>query len=134
MGVTGGVVPFWNWWKPHAECEGRYSFTPPGLCDFPFLPTACAVGCLLAPLCGWRRSQIGVRRNPSAAKAGGFGCSCGMAEAMPSQGQIIALRRSELPRQIVKDLHYPIDNVFVHMLSGQCLEANYKIAQYEVCW
>jgi hypothetical protein len=41
-----------------------------------------------------------------------------MAEAMPSHGLIDALRRSELPGQIVKDLHYPIDNVFVHMLSG----------------
>jgi hypothetical protein len=31
-------------------------------------------------------SRISVRRNPSAAKAGGFGRSCGMAEAMPSHG------------------------------------------------
>jgi len=53
-----------------------------------------------------------------------------MAEAMPSHGLIGALRRSELPSQIVKDLHYPIDNVFVHMLSGSDRRSQIQSRRY----
>jgi hypothetical protein len=40
-------------------------------------------------------SRIGVRRNPSAAEAGGSSRSCGVDEDTPSRGLIEALRRSE---------------------------------------
>jgi len=33
----------------------NYSYAPPGLDHFPLAPTACAVGCILSPLRGWRR-------------------------------------------------------------------------------
>src|SRR5580692_4071657 len=34
MGVTGGVVPFWNWWKPHTECARPLFFRPAGALRF----------------------------------------------------------------------------------------------------
>jgi hypothetical protein len=68
--------------------QGRYSFAPPGLSDFPFLPTACAVGCILAPL-----PRLNLRR--VAARIVGSGAPL-----------------------IVKDRHYPTDNEFVFSLSN----------------
>jgi hypothetical protein len=101
-----------------------------GLAICHFLPTACAVGCILAPLCGLAAggSQIGARRNSSAAKARGFSRTCGMAEAMPSHGLSDALRRFETASQIVKDPHYPMDNVSIRMLSAKSTGVNDKVA------
>ena len=68
--------------------QGCYSFAPPGLCDFPFLPTACAVGCILEPLLRLKLGRV-------AARVGGSS-----------------------PTLIIKDRHYPMDNEFVFSLSN----------------
>jgi len=36
-----------------------------GLVSCGFIPTACAVGCILAPLCGWSGAGLGARRHVS---------------------------------------------------------------------
>jgi hypothetical protein len=81
----------------------HYSFAPLGL-HGSCLPTpACAVGAaFLRRFAAGGGSQIGVWRKPSAAEAGGSSRSCGMAESMPFPGSIDALRRSELPSQIIQ--------------------------------
>jgi hypothetical protein len=62
---------------------------PPGLCDFPLpSPTACAVGCILAPLL---RLKL---------------------------GRVAARIAGTSPPLIVKDRHYPMDNEFVFSLSN----------------
>ena len=69
--------------------QGRYSFAPPGLCDFPLpSPTACAVGCILAPLLRLKLGRVAARIAGSS------------------------------PPLIVKDRHYPMDNEFVFSLSN----------------
>ena len=98
MGVAGGFIQFWHWRTRSDEPLCALFFRPPLGLRFSS-PTTHSLRCgrILAPLCGLAEggTQIGVRRNPSAAKAVGFVRSCGMAEAMPSHGLIDALRRSE---------------------------------------
>ena len=39
--------------RDHGQNFGGGSFAPLGLIRFAGLPTACAVGCILSPLCGY---------------------------------------------------------------------------------
>jgi hypothetical protein len=64
------------------------SFAPAGLNHFPPLPTACAVGCILAPLCGWILVRFAPRSSPKSSSHGyteaHVVCSLnGTAKAMP---------------------------------------------------
>src|SRR5579863_7853229 len=89
MGVTGGVVPFWNWRKPHAEGAGLLFFRPAGALRFSssFHSLRCGLHSCAA-----------------------FAAGACVASTRESLGPGSPL--------IVKDRHYPMDNEFVFSLSN----------------
>jgi hypothetical protein len=52
-----------------------------------------------------------------------------MVEAMPSRGLIDALAALRHWLRLSKIVHYPMDNVFIHMLSAKSTGVNDKVAR-----
>jgi len=48
-------------WSELVIVDVGYSFAPLVLGYFWLFPTACAEGCILAPLCGWEAGRVALR-------------------------------------------------------------------------
>jgi hypothetical protein len=101
MGVTAGLLFRFGTGPISVGTPFReLSFASPGLFSFPLFPMACAMGCILPPLCGL--------------------------EPLPSDADSRGTHAALCLGQIVKDLHYPIDNAYWYRLSTQRRAVNEK--------